>query len=295
MWDATGDFLDALIQKYGVRRVLLAPFVAMAATSAFGLVRDSNVAAFIAALASAFVAVVLIIYFGIGWRNTRVALAERTRTLTRYVDRFARTAEPPFAFSIGDWEEQVVVGCRGDTVIERWITVVVGPQEIFSCWTSNYAFASGEMTPAQRRRVVVLARSFDSSRKLGARYDLTYEWEQNAQRILIHFDQPVSAGETVRIWVRWSWPGYYRSLLDGTAENVEWKMCRPANRINASIRFEKSAKLRDKLKITQYSPNGSYVVSRSPNTTSSPDGSVVVEAEYTQVVPGTLVAFRLDT
>jgi hypothetical protein len=284
VWADLQRFLDYLLREYGISRVLLAPFATIGILVGAGLVTGQT-SGFVATGISLFIAVVFVSALTLELKATRQLLAQRARVLNRYTDRFSRSIES-YAFMIEDWDEKVVVSKHGDTVLERWVTIEVGDEELYSVWSAIYMH--GEVSAADRRRVRVEARGFDENGNQGARFDVTKRWDGNRLQLFVHFEQPAQAHETVRLWIRWEWPRYYKSLLDGDTAIVEWLMHRPTKRVATKILFDKSCKLGDDLCITPY--QGAIV----PSQARTLDKGIEIAAEYLSVTTGMRFGFTLD-
>lgn len=284
MWDDLQQFIDSLIAKYGVFRVLLAPFGVIGLFAGVGLI-TTGTASLVAVFLGLFMAVVVIGALSLQLRTTRRLLAERTRIVNLYTGRFARSIES-YAYVIEDWDESVTVSKNGDTTLEKWVTIQVGDEDLYSVW--SWIYKRNPVGNAERNRVKVEARSFDENRELGARYDVTSAWEGNRVQLFVHFEQPAHAGQIVRIWLRWEWPEYYNGLLAGEIDVVEWLMHRPTKRIATKMLFDTSCKIRSAFHVT---PHADCPV---PQQTINPDKSLIVAIEYSDVPVDTRIGFRLD-
>jgi hypothetical protein len=283
-------FLDSLISQYGIGKVILAPFTLMGALAGAGVITGGAVS-FAATVVGLFVAAALVSALSLQLRSANRLLAERAAILNLYADRFTQSAQH-YAYTIENWEERTFVSKGGNTILERWVTIRVADQTIYSVWSGIYRAgmeATEEMSHSERRRIRFEARSFDENMELGARYDVTSKWENNWLWLFIHFDKPVSAGQVVRAWVRWEWPGYFRGLLAGHTEPINWIAQRPAKRISAILTFDRNCNLRSGLRITPHQG------SQMPNQVRMPDGRTVISIEYANVIPKSQVGFRLDT
>jgi hypothetical protein len=284
VWEDFQRFLDYLIKQYGIGPVMLAPFGTIAVLAGAGVITGGAVSLAATGL-GLFVAVVFISALYVQLRGTRQLLVQRARVLARYTDRFARSFES-YAFQIVDWNESVIVGKRGDTVLEKWVTIEVGDEELYSVW--SWVYARDEVSAAERRRVRIEARGFDENGTFGARYDVTEQWEGNRVKLFIHFEQPARAHQTVRVWIRWEWPRYYSSLLDGDIAVVEWLMHRPAKRVSTRIVFDRACKLGGELRVT---PHQECPV---PTQHRTPDDGIEIRIAYFDVTPGAKIGFTLD-
>jgi hypothetical protein len=286
VWDDLQRFLDYLIKQYGIGRIVLAPFATIAILAGAGLITGGAVS-FVATGFGLFVALVLISALSLQLRSTRQLSIQRARVLGRYTERFARSIES-YAFQIVDWDERVVVSKHGDTVLEKWVTIEVGDEELDSVWSGIYA-NGGEVSASERRRVRVEARGFDENGIHGARYDVTQEWEGSRVKLFIHFEQPARPHQIVRLWIRWEWPGYYRNLLSGDTAVVEWLMHRPTKRVAAKIIFDKTCGLREELRITPYQG------CPTPTQHRTPDKGIEINIEHLDVVTEVKVGFTVDS
>lgn len=284
MWDDVQRFLDFLITQYGVARVIVAPFSLVALLAGVGVIAGGS-ASFVAVAASLFIAVVIISAISLQLHAKTALLAERARIVNLYTDRFARSIES-YAYSIESWDEIVTVKKNGDTALEKWVTIQVGHEDLYSVWSGVHK--RGEVSDRQRRRVRVEARGFDENGVLGARYDVTHAWDGNRLQLFIHFEEPASAGEVVRIWLRWEWPRYYKELLDGDIEVVEWSMKRPNKNITTRMIFDRSCGIRNEFHITPY--RGCPL----PAQSREPDNSLTITVEYIDVPIDVKIGFRLD-
>jgi hypothetical protein len=106
--------------------------------------------------------------------------------------------------------------------------------------------------------------------------------------VFVHFPDPAAPGDLVRIWIRWSWPRFYRTLLDGGTEPVEWTFRRTMTDFCASLTFDRAITRGNKLLVTPY--NGSP----SPDQVIQPDGSVKINAQYSNLPRDRTVGFRIE-
>lgn len=294
MWDEVQGFIESLLENYGVSRVLLGPFTLIALIAALGLLKGGT-AALVGVAVSLFVAVVIITALTLQLRSTRELLAERARIVNLYTERFViRESE---SYSVEDWDESVVIAKNGTTKLEKWVTIKVGQDSLYSVWSwiEEAGNSKGRnLSESERRGVTFEARSFavqadaSQSRVLGARYDVTREWNGNKLQLFIHFEQPARAGEVVRIWMRWEWPRYYKNLLDGNTGIVDWLMHRPTKRIAIAMTFDQSCKIRADFNITPHRDSNMPIQARGA------DGSLVVTWEQSDVPVDVKVGFRLD-
>jgi hypothetical protein len=286
VWDDLQRFLDYLITKYGVLRVLLGPFAAIGLLAGAGIITGGGVS-LTATGASLFIALIIITALSLQLRSARHLSVERARIVNFYIHQFAQS-DGPYSFTLEDWDERVTINKHGDAVLERWVTIRVEDEKLYSIWSGAYTQA--DVNDALRRRVKAEARGFDENngtRVLGARYDVTSEWEGKRIRLFVHFERPASAGDIVRIWLRWEWPAYYEGLLNGQTDIVEWSMHRPTKHIAGKLIFDKASHAKS-FHITTYA--GCPMPKQEPQ----PDGGLAVSAEYHNVEPETTVGFRID-
>jgi hypothetical protein len=286
VWDDLQQFLDYLITQYGVLRVLLGPFAVIGLLAGAGIITGGGVS-LIATGASLFIALVIITVLSLQLRAARHLAADRAKVANYYIHQFTQI-DGPYSFTIEDWDEKVSINKHGDAVLERWVTIKVEDQKLYCIWSGAYTQA--DVNDALRRRVKAEARGFhenDGSRVLGARYDVTSEWEGKKIRLYVFFERPASAGDTVRIWLRWEWPTYYEDLLNGRTDIVEWSMHRPTKHIAGKLIFDKASHV-EKFHITP------YVGCPMPKQELHPDGGLMVSAEYHDIEPETTVGFRID-
>lgn len=286
MWDDIQGFIESMLEKYGLFKIVIGPYLVVSTLCGLGFLTRSTVVTFIAVALSFLSTLILLVYTSWQWRNSHAVLVERTRTLNRYIDRFVRNLEST-AFSIEDWEEKVTVSRHGNTVIERWITIKVGSETLYSIWTANYKASTRPILESHRRRVAAQARDFNG-RELGARYDVHDEWRSNKHRLFVHFNEPAEPGEELNLWLRCSWPAFSEDVLAGIASPVEWKLRRPAKRISSTVTFDKSSGVKGAFSIRPHRG------SPRPTQEVLPDKSVAITVEYSDVKPGSLVGYTLD-
>lgn len=284
MWGDVQEFVDSLITRYGVTRVLLGPVAVISLLTGMGLLTQGT-KALLAGSAALFVAVVVISALALQLRAADNLLSERARIVNLYTRRFARHLES-YAYAIEDWDERVTIEKNGDTTLEKWATLRIGDEDLYSVWT--WIFKRGEVSDAQRRRVRVEARSFDEQGSLGARYDVTQSWGGNRVQLFVHFEHPAKAHSIVRIWLHWEWPRYYKELLSGATDTVEWLMHRPTKRIATTMIFSKTCNLRNDFYITPF--EGCII----PSQVRAPDNALSIEVEYLDVPVETPIGFTLD-
>lgn len=284
MGDNVQEFLNSLISQYGIIKVLLAPFAVIGLLVGTGLFAGGAVSVLAVSL-SGFVAVVIISTLSLQLKKTHELLAARARVLNLYIDRFAQRPGA-YAYTIEQWHESVIVTRGGDTRADKWVVARVGGEHLLSLWSS--ISQSGQVSDSQRRRVKIEARSFDDHGVPGARYDVTQTWEGNNVFACVHFGQPVLAGSVVRVWLHWEWPEYYKNLLNGDTETIEWAMSRPCERLYSEIRFDKTCKLENGFRVTEFQ--------NCPVPRQSEDAAkaTILTTEYENLQPGNKVGFKLD-
>lgn len=289
--DATGPIFDEIV-RYPVRSLVTAITVTATAAGLTAAVGGDSAAVSLTVGCGITVGLLLIIYGTVRKMRGMAVEIRKLRTgtgvLQRYIDMTTRQMAPD-AFTIDDWEESVTVKKNGDTTVERWITVIVGKDELVSCYTAN--FQTARMTDKQRSRVCVKAHEFESNRTIGAPYEITDKWEDSKQTIYIHFRQGLPKGGVARIWVRWTWPGFYKSLLDGVEpEPVEWRMGRKVRHIKSSLIFASDCGIH-KTRNFNVSP---LLGSPAPTQQRRPDASISIEVEYHDVAAGSQLGYVLD-
>lgn len=288
MWDEVQQFVESLLANYGIARVLLGPFAVITLLASLGLVKGGTTA-FIGVGLSLFVAVVVITALTMQLRSTRELLSERERVVNLYTEQFLLSDSE--LYSIEDWDESVIITKNGDTKLEKWVTIRVGDDSLYSTWSwiqEARMSKEGSISESARRQVKFEARSFNEQRVLGARYDVTKKWDGNKVQLFIHFDQPARAGQIVRVWMRWEWPRYYKSLLEGDTSIVDWLMQRPTKRIATTMTFDRSCHIRDDFHITPYGDCDMPLQSRAA------DDALIVRWERFDIPLGIRVGFRLD-
>lgn len=287
MWLEIQSFIESLLEKYGLWRVLIGPFLVIGVVGGFGLITNRGAASFVAVMLSFAIAILLIIFLALQWRTLATTLRARDKILTRYADRFVKSSAND-TFSIEDWRETAIVGRAGDASIERRITLLAGAEGLYTVCITNYSTSADELTLSRRRKVKVQARSFNEQDELGARYDLTTNWIGSRQRAFIHFHNPVPANTIVRIWVQCEWPRLCTSVLNGQPSVIEWKFRRDIKRLAATMIFEKYFGVPGPLSITAF--QGSV----TPNQVVQADRSTVVSVEYLNLPKDSTVGFLVD-
>jgi hypothetical protein len=283
--DDLGVWLERQIRRHGPLRVAVAPFTALIALGGVGLLALPGWRlAFGIALCAFFLLVIVVL---------GVRVAEKSHTIDAQkaaVERLGRyfADANPDAFFIETWTEAVSVGERGDTTIEKRISLVVAQPNLSLCWSAVYKVGR-TMTQEERDAVVVEVRAFDPAGAVGARYLTSTLWEEpNKLKVLIHLPDPARQGDVVRLWLKWVWPGYYEGLLGGDPEPVEWRARRTVKRLECTMRFAKDAV-----------PGGAFAVTPKGDcaapTQVIEDGSVELHIAYEDIAAGGVVGFTLDT
>jgi len=278
-------FLDHLITRYGVGRILIAPFVAIGALAGAGII-TTGAAPAIAVVCVVFVAVVFMSALVLQLRTTRELLEQRTIFVNYYAQILKRDVTFD-SFAIEDWREEVRVTKNGNTVLEKWVTIKIGSNDINFVWSTVWT-AYG-VDDDNRRQFKAEARRINQDGSLGVRYDVTKIWVSNKVELFIHFGEFVTAHKQLRIWIRWEWPTYYKSLLDGGTATVQWLMRRHVKSVRSRMIFDKSCRIRDNFQISSYDDG------IMPGQERMPDGSIEISVEYTDVPVGTRFGFMLDS
>jgi hypothetical protein len=256
MWYEVERLLESLISRYGLLRVLLAPYSLALPLSGLGLLQD-RAQAIAFGTTSLFVASVLIIIALV--RSIKVLQrrnSERQDIINDYVDLVLSTRSRPFTWEL--WEEYQTIGRGGDVVIEQYLTLrVVKKTPLHVAWIAVYQSSDSPLSPKQRKKITASARKFApdgvGGRRIGANYRSTQRWEDNRLRVMIHLDTPLRYGDIARIHMRWTWPGFYRSLLNGGRDAAEWATDREKiTHLVASLTFKDECRLRRGLEITPF-------------------------------------------
>jgi len=283
-------FVESLIGRYGIVKVVTTPYLLVPFIAGLGLFRNRSTASLLGAAATFVISLLVIVFLSLQLRRERGIRAERERIIARYTE--AAYLDGPVPYEWENWQETIQVTRHGDSIIEQWLTAkVIGEKPLHVLWFAQYQSEGTVVRDSQRRRVQVRISSFSEetgNRTPGARYDTTYQWGQNKLRVYLHFDQPIQPGSIVRLYVRWVWPAYYAHVLDGNVDKVEWSLrWTRIRQITSTVTFDKHCHLDGRLTVRAY--EGSPVPRVTPQ-----NGNVTVVAEYSPGDVQRKVGYWLD-
>jgi hypothetical protein len=250
-------FVEALINRYGIWRVILAPYGLVPVLGALGVVFDRRTAALLGTAGAIFVSFLLVVWLSFQLHRERACNQDQVKLINSYVDLLLE--DRPLAFEYDDWEEYVTVGRNGDTTVEQFATLRVTepakPMSVF--WVALYQSAGPLLSDTGRRRVVVTADRFTPvgphDRKLGARCETTQRWEAgNRLRLVVHLTEPLELGDLAHLHLHWTWPGFYRDLVGGGRDVIEWTTKVGARSLRSSVTFNPECMLPHGLEIVPY-------------------------------------------
>jgi hypothetical protein len=279
MSEEIGQFIEAMIEKYGLWKVITAPFVVVPILASFGLVVNASTASFLAITFAFFVSFILTAVFGMRLRTERRNRQEGERTIMRLTETVI-AEEVGTTYRWETWSQHVVVSKGGDTTVEDWRTLRVNDNAQLRVVWAGLEKTGGPLMPQQRRSVRVEAYDFTEAggrREIGIRYDLAKVWHDRDQALVVYlcFDRALDAGKVVNVYLVWRWPGYYRELVAGGQDKVFFESKRGSVRkIELEMTFDKTCGLKDEMRIQAYP--GCPV----PNRLFRGDGSMTLNVTY---------------
>lgn len=283
------DFVERLLERYGFWRVVVGPYTFVMVLAGIGLVQNRGAAAVTAAAFLIFASFVLVTLLGLRVRILRQKLNSQRRTLEWCFKRLFETRAQ--AYILEEYEGTTFIRKGGDTTTELFVTVRAGRGGLSYYRLTVYKVAGPPPNSGVRNQVEVEARSFNLQRELGAGYDVFPSWQTDRRYVIyIPLPQPIAQGETLRLWVRWSWPGYTKEVVDGSeTDRFEWYAERAIQNLKSKVVFEASCRLRQALAVTEFGPASDLAVRQEMR-----DSTVSIDIQCREVPTGATVGFRVD-
>jgi hypothetical protein len=286
-------FLEQLVMRYGLWRVVLAPYSLVPVLSGLGIVFDLRLAVFLGSISLTAVSFVLIVWLSYRLRVERHVNQDLERVTNNYAEIMLSTRPVPFQYEL--WEEYIVVGRGGDAVIEQYLTirVVKRTKPVHIVWVKQHQSSRLPMSDLQHRRVSVTARRFapfaEHGRRHGAGHITTLRWEAgNKLCAMIHLDEPLQFDDLVHLHLRWIWPGYFRELVRGGRDVIDWRVPAGITGLACSLTFREDCGLREGLDLTPYA--GTPI----PRYHATREGRITISLDYKDATAGRKLGLHLD-
>ncbi len=236
MWQFFVDFLEGLITKFGLLRIVMTIGVGDSALLGIGVAFDQHALTIVAVVTVTALLLLTCVAQSIDRRRLYRQRAQTRQVLNSYGAQIV-AAQGPDSFDILNWEESIVIAENGDAEIVRWFTLEVGSMPLRAFWHRCY-MASDSGDYSYRSRVKMEVRDFSEKGVLGVRHLTSYGWEEHSLRIYIHLLQSLDPGTPVRIWLKITWPGYYKNFLEGKHGSVlEWTFRRRICHLSSTTTF----------------------------------------------------------
>jgi hypothetical protein len=289
VWRSFTNFLEALVRDYGLVRITGSLAGLAAILAAVGAA--ANETTLLVTVTVVLIALLLVTVTA--QYVDRVKLYRDRDKNANVLDRYAaelKARQQANSFATTEWDEEQTVKSNGDTAIQRWLTLTVGPAPLHVFWHRAYSHAR-DMSERAQQRVKVEARTFDivnGARLLGVEAPVTLTWEGSSVHVFVHLDHAPEPGAIVRIHLRFTWPRYAEPLTkQEEVARVEWTCRRPTATLRLKMRLPEEVLKDRRLAVTPY-PG-------SPAPTVSPNGSQrEVEFEMKDVPVGLIVGFQLQ-
>jgi len=293
MADDISRFVEILIDKYGLWRVITAPFVVVPILAAFGIVAGPEAASLLAIGTAFLVSFIIMIAMGAQLRRSRSLHLEQERTIMRLTETVI-AEEVGATYVWEQWRQRVTISNNGDSIVEDWRTLRVNNDaELRVIWAALEK-TGGHLSLRQRRSVKVDAFDFseaDGGRMVGVQYDLARVWDDREQALVVYvcFSRPLLAGQTKNVLFVWRWPGYYRELMAEGRDEVFFQCRRgTAREITLDMIFDKDCSLKREMRVQAYEQ------CPAPEQRLHPDGSLTLHVTYGPENIPKLAGFTLD-
>lgn len=224
-------------------------------------------------------------------------LRRRVRRLERSIDEATRrngwymrwlSATETQEYAIERWDEQATVSAAGDTVTEQWLTIMVGLTGMSFYRLRVNKSPQHRLAEADRAGVVLEARTFTGERVLGPRCEVSGVWQGDEFVAYVQLPRPLGADEILKLWLRWSWPGYNRELLAGSPDVLEWAGYREVALLTSRIVFARDCGLPAGFRLRPYPGSPSPVQRRAA------DGRVTLFMVGVRLPANHKIGFKLD-
>jgi len=285
--DDLRSWLDKTVEGRDPVRLALIPISAIVALGSVGIISDTRALLIAAVVGVIFVSLCVIAYEAMEVRRLRRSLAERNRVLYQLAEEMFVPRANSHVTRL--WDQNISINENGDAVSERWQTIQVG--ESGMGWFSANFYKADQYAMSARDRSRVRASAYDVNgvKDVGVKLDTFESWTGNHCRMIVRFKDRLSANEVFTILVRLVWPGWFKELLAGDKDIMEWTSGTGAiDRLVATISFSSDCKVADRMRVTPH--RGSL----APTLHKQSDGSLVIRAEYTNIEPQSPVGFTLD-
>jgi hypothetical protein len=286
-------FLEQLVMRYGLWRVVLAPYSLVPVLSGLGIAFDLRFAVLLGGVSLIVMSFVMIVWLSYRLRIERHDNQDLRRVANNYADIVLSTRPVPFQYQL--WEEYIDVGRGGDATIEQYLTIRVVKRTVpvYIIWVKQHQSPRLPMSDLQRRRVSVTARRFapfaEQGRRHGAAHITTLRWETgNKLCAMIHLDEPLQFDDLVHLHLRWIWPGYFRELGRGGRDVIDWTVPAGISGLVCSLTFREDCGLREGLDVTP------YVGTPIPRYHATREGRIVISLDYKDAIVGRKLGLHLD-
>jgi uncharacterized membrane protein (Fun14 family) len=291
VWESFVEFLEDLIRRYGLIKLLLG--FSGFATALIGLALGFHLSGAVKiGLAGAFVIVLLLLAclsLIIDRHRLRSRMNDGTEVLNRYGDEIVGRQDSD-SFDIKDWRDEQHIDKNGDTTIYRRFTLVVKNQPLLTFWHVMQMDTKRQDT-GYRKKFTIDVRTFNpNTLEPGGNLLFTRRWEtEHTVRVFVHLRRPAEPGKEVHVYFEVFWPEYAKEMLESrNGDDVVWTFRRKVDRLQAKFSFAKQLRLRNKFALEALDG------SQEPKQTHGPDGSINIEFEANQPPKDTKVGFLIQ-
>jgi hypothetical protein len=272
-------FIESLIEDFGLTKVILFPFALVPVVAAFGWTSGPELAGALSGSVALLESFILLIALAARLRLERGSSSQRDKVILRLTHTIL-DEQTESSYTWEYWKDRVAVSAGGDMTSEEWRTLRVGrARPLRVLWAAKEQTPEGSLVDRDRRRVRVQVNSLDivnGQSIIGASYDVAGIWE-TPDAFVIYFcpDKPVPPRGTLRVYVKWIWPGYYRQLVQGGIDEVYYERKRgTVKSVELDIVFDKSCELRGPMRTR---PIGGTA---PPRQNYNADGSLSLHVSY---------------
>lgn len=240
------EFLERLIVRFGLWRVISAPLVVMAGLASFAALFGDPLVGFLVAFVVLFLsAVILLTAAGLQIKKQRTQLGETDRLLRLLREHV--TFRTPATFEIDLWRDEAHVRKNGDVRrISSIKLTVTGDSPLHFI----QLFPSGEaLRPKEQHKIRATVRLGED----GARLLTQSQWADPKRMIVwAYLASPVSPGSTILLVLEYEWPRSFARLVSGEVDRFHWMFSKSApKRIEYHIILDSKMRLPHDVKISK--------------------------------------------
>lgn len=261
MFESFVEWLDEQVRSRGLAKVLTGLVTLLGIAGILGTLFGSFPARAAALVVVFLIALSTSLFLFGGRRIARRDISTLSALVRHYTEVVEKISD--VTLEVSRWRQTVEINQRGDAVVTRRITFTPSGGELHYMHLNLSYYGGSRHSDRMRRNVKAVAREISVEEVQGARYRTTLDWiRENELQLSVHFDEPISRGNSVSVEVRWNWPLFSSDLVEGGVETFDVRFSFPVERAEHEVKIRKKSRT-DNFSV---SPTGSPTEVRSDQT-----------------------------